>query len=217
MQLSRTGRDVRILGSPVEKIELPVWAASVLAAVFDMGHPAPHSPVLLLTAAFSRHPEALAWARTRLAEAWGAVALESPPFEFNSTDYYQPTMGSGLRKVFWAFEQLHDPAELVEIKLQTNRWEEEYAQQGRHREPRPLNLDPGYLTLGKLVLASTKDFAHRVYLGRGIYAEITLHYRQHAWQHHQYTFADYRREDYQAFFSRCRAYLHGRLREERAR
>ena len=76
---------------------------------------------------------------------------------------------------------------------------------GREKpEPRPLNLDPGYLTLGKLVLASTKDFAHRIYLSRGIYAEVTLQYRHRRWEHHQYTFPDYRREDYQQFFSECR-------------
>ena len=80
-------------------------------------------------------------------------------------------------------------------------------------EPRPLNLDPGYLTLGKLVLASTKDFAHRIYLSRGIYAEVTLYYRHGRWEHHQFTFADYRREDYQHFFSQCRDVLHRRLRE----
>jgi hypothetical protein len=172
---------------------------------------------LLLTTAFSRYPEALDWARDRLTGAWGGVAAESPMFDFDSTDYYQSTMGGGLRKIFFAFERLRDPAELVESKLQTNRWEDQYAAGAHHPEPRPLNLDPGYLTMSKLVLASTKDFAHRIYIDRGIYAEITLCYRQHGWQHHQFTFADYRREDYQEFFSRCRQYLHGRLREARAK
>ena len=113
-------------------------------------------------------------------------------------------MGPGLKKVFFAFQRPFDPAELVDIKLETNRWEEEYRrrQAGPCRKPRPLNLDPGYLTLGKLVLASTKDFAHRIYLSRGIYAEVTLQYKHHRWQHHEYTFADYRRDDYQQFFTR---------------
>jgi len=97
-----------------------------------------------------------------------------------------------------------EPEKLVEIKLTTNRWEEEYAAEAGKPEPRPLNLDPGYLTLGKLVLASTKDFAHRIYLSRGVYAEVTLQYRHRRWQHHEYTFPDYRRADYQEFFSECR-------------
>ena len=122
-------------------------------------------------------------------------------------------MGPDLRKVFFVFARPFDPAALVDVKLETNRWEEEYAHSGRHAEPRPLNLDPGYLGLGKLVLASTKDFTHRIYLDRGIYAEVTLHYKHHRWHHHQYTFADYRRDDYQRFFSECRRYLHDRTRQ----
>ena len=63
------------------------------------------------------------------------------------------------------------------------------------------------------MLASTKDFTHRVYLGKGIYAEVTLHYKHRRWQHQEHTFADYRREDYQWFFSQCREHLHQRQRE----
>jgi hypothetical protein len=172
-----------------------------------MGQPRPHDPVLRLLAAFSRYDEALDWARRRSVEAWGPIALESPRFDFVETPYYDATMGPGLKKVFWAFPRPLDPVELVEIKLETNRWEQQYAAAAGYVEPRPLNLDPGYLTLAKLVLASTKDFAHRIYLSRGIYAEVTLQYRHHCWQHHQYTFADYRRADYQQFFSECREML----------
>ena len=158
-------------------------------------------PVLLLAAAFSRHAAALDWARERLASAWGPVALESAHFEFEETDYYRPTMGAGIRKCFWAFEPMLDPAELAQRKLEANAWEAEYTGLGRHAEPRPLNLDPGYLTSAKLVLASTKDHAHRLYLARGIYAEVTLFYKDRRWQHRDWTFPDYRRQDYQAFFS----------------
>lgn len=178
-----------------------------------MGLPTPHSPALLMLAAFSRYDEALRWARQRVGQAWGEIAMASPVFDFGETDYYEPTMGPGLRKVFFACTELLDPAELVAVKLQTNRWQEQYAALGRHPEPRPLNLDPGYLTLGKLVLASTKDFAHRIYLDQGIYAEITLRWRHGRWEHHPWTFADYRRADYQAFFTDAREYLHGLRRE----
>jgi hypothetical protein len=172
-----------------------------------MGEPTPHSPVLLLMAAFSRHDGALNWAKQRAIETWGPIERESPRFEFVETGYYDATMGTGLKKVFFAFQRPFDPEQLVEVKLMTNRWEEEYAGIAGKAETRPLNLDPGYLTLGKLVLASTKDFAHRIYLSRGIYAEVTLQYKHHRWQHHEYTFADYRRDDYQRFFSQCREML----------
>ncbi|MEM8680048.1 MAG: DUF4416 family protein, partial [Planctomycetota bacterium] len=73
--------------------------------------------------------------------------------------------------------------------------------------PRPLNIDPGYLTLSKLVLASTKNHAHRIYLREGIFAEITLRYQARAWQPWDWTYPDYRRVDFGQFFDRCREYL----------
>jgi hypothetical protein len=178
-----------------------------------MGQPAPHPPALLLLAAFSRHDAALDWARQRAVDAWGPVALESPAFDFVQADYYTAAMGPGLKKVFWLFDEPLDVETLPDVKLATNDWEAEYADASGHDEPRPLNLDPGYLTLGKLVLASTKGFAHRIYLGRGIYAEITLFYRHGRWESHEWTFGDYRREDYHRFFSQSRDLLHRRCKE----
>ncbi len=172
--------------------------------------------VMPLLAAFSRYDAALAWARDRAVDRFGPIAHESPAFEFTETDYYEATMGPGLRKIFFAFDRSIDPGELAEIKRTTNGWEEEYAALGNHPEPRPLNLDPGYLSLGKLVLGSTKDFAHRIYLSQGIYAEVTLQYKHRRWQHHEWTFADYRREDYQRFFTECRDRLRRQIREKPA-
>lgn len=172
-----------------------------------MGTPADPSPVLLILAAFSQYAEALAWAQTKAESAWGPVALVSPAFEFTETDYYRATMGAGLKKQFLAFEKPIDPARLVDLKHQTNAWEAEYAAAATHSQSRPLNLDPGYITLAKLVLASTKDHSHRMYLGRGIYAELTLNFRGGGWQAHEWTYPDYRREDFQEFFVRCRDYL----------
>jgi uncharacterized protein DUF4416 len=177
---------------------------------------APES-VLLVLAAFSRHPAALDWARAKADEKFGPVALASPRFSFVETDYYESTMGAGIQKCFWAFERLIDPAALVEIKRATNEWEAEYAKSAAHDEPRPLNLDPGYITAAKLVLASTKDHAHRLYLSDGIFAEVTLFYKDRAWQHRDWTFPDYRRADYQQFFSECRDELRRRQREGRRR
>jgi hypothetical protein len=172
-----------------------------------MGDPALHAPVARIIAVISRYEEALVWSRQRVSEAWGPIALESPSFSFHETDYYTPTMGPELKKTFLFCEQLADPAELADWKFASNDWEAEYAALGRHPEPRPLNLDPGYIAPSKLVLASTKDYAHRLYLGRGMFAEITLFYRDHGWQAHGWTFPNYRREDYQAFFTEVRKWL----------
>jgi hypothetical protein len=164
-------------------------------------------PVLLITAAFSRYPVALDWGLDRLQRDWGPATLVSPRFEFVETSYYEPTMGPDIKKCFWAFERLIDPGKLSDLKLLCNEWEHEYAALARHSETRPLNLDPGYITQAKLVLASTKDHAHRIYLSQGIFAEVTLFYKHRHWQHHEWTFPDYRRADYQAFFTQCREFL----------
>jgi Domain of unknown function (DUF4416) len=167
----------------------------------------PHRPVLLILAAFSRHPEAIEWGKQTAEKAWGSVALESEPFDHRETNYYEETMGMDLKKTFFAFESLIDPARLVELKESANQWEADYQRLGRHPEPRPLNLDPGYLTEAKLILASTKDRDHRIYLDHGIYAENTLYFHHGAWRARPWTYPDYQRADYHQFFGRCREYL----------
>lgn len=175
-----------------------------------MGQIAPHRRVLLIVAAFSRYPEALQWAREQTEIDWGVIALESGLFDHHETHYYDASMGTGLKKTFWAFEQLVDPGLLPQLKIRANQWEEEYKQVAAHPEPRPLNLDPGYLTEAKLVLASTKDRDHRIYLSSGIYAEGTLYFHQGQWKTRPWTYPDYQRADYHEFFTRCREYLRRR-------
>lgn len=170
------------------------------------------TPVLFFIAASSRHEEALAWGLRQSEAEFGPLAAVSHAFDFTETDYYAAEMGIGLKKQFWAFAAPIDPGRLPAIKRQTNFWEAEYAGLKLHAEPRPLNLDPGYVTLAKLVLASTKDHAHRIYLGDGIYAEVTLAYRKNAWQPFDWTYPDYRRGDFHAFFDRCRQILRDAVR-----
>jgi len=170
----------------------------------DINQPKPAMPII---AVCSRYDEALAWAERQAIEQFGPLDEKSPVFEFTETDYYEASMGAGLKKQFLTFQDPIDPGSLPEIKRMTNAWERQYATDSRHEEPRPLNLDPGYLTLAKLVLASTKDHAHRIYLQDGIYAEVTLNFRSGGWKFFDWTFPDYRRSDYQEFFSRCRQNL----------
>jgi hypothetical protein len=171
-----------------------------------MGEARLHPPVLAILAAFSRHEAALVWAKERAAAEWGPIALESEAFPFEDTSYYEQQMGAELRKFFFAFERFIDPAELVERKLAANRWEEEYRAVCDAPELRPLNLDPGYITEAKLVLATTKDRDHRLYLAQGIYAEVTLHFHRGEWRPREWTYPDYRRSEYHRFFSQCREY-----------
>jgi hypothetical protein len=175
-----------------------------------MGHTNTPTPALLLVAAFSRHGDLLALARQRLEDTHGPVALASPEYAFDQTRYYEPTMGPGLRKQLWAFERLIDPADLPAIKHSTNALEQAFATESPRPEPRPINLDPGYLTLAKLVLATTKDQAHRLYLRDGIFAEITLQFRDGRFQPWPWTYADYRLPEVLAFLAEARAWYRQR-------
>jgi len=166
----------------------------------------------LITALFSRYPEVLDWAEQRLVEAWGPVALRSERFAFTWSSYYDATMGPELLKGFLAFERLMDPAELAQRKVESGAIEREAAERFSVAEPRPLNLDPGYITEAKLVLATTKDRDHRIYLSQGIYAEVTLYYHAGTWKSRPWTYPDYGSASYHQFFVDCRNYLRGRYR-----
>jgi Domain of unknown function (DUF4416) len=181
-----------------------------------MAEPRPSVPVLLVAAAFSRHEDALAWARTRLEESYGPVEQCSQAFSFHQTDYYSVLMGSDLRKQFFVFRNLIDPGRLAEIKLHTNALERELAD-GRYSEARPINIDPGYLTLGKFLLATTKDQGHRIYLRDGIFAEVTLRFQAGAYEPWPWTYADYREPAVLAFLRDARTVYHDRLRAARPR
>jgi hypothetical protein len=143
-------------------------------------------------AAFSRHDRALGWARGRLEQEFGPVERTSPSFVFDQTAYYAATMGPDLRKQFFVFADLVAADRLAALKLRTNALEQELAGSGQYAEVRPLNLDPGILTLGKFLLATTKDQAHRVYLRDGIFAEVTLRFHAGAFEPWPWTYADYR-------------------------
>jgi len=178
-----------------------------------MADPRAQSPVLLVVAAFSRYDEAMAWGRERLEQMFGPVGLTSAPFVFDQTSYYEATMGPDLRKQFFALRDLVSPDSLPAIKLRTNALESELAGRHGYPEPRPLNLDPGYLSLGKFLLATTKDQAHRVYLRDGIFAEVTLRYEAGGFEPWTWTYADYRQECVRAFLHEAREYYRQRLRE----
>ncbi len=130
--------------------------------------------------------------RRRLEERFGPVVLESPSYPFDFTGYYEGEMGKGLIKFIWAFQPPFPREALVEAKLFANALEEELGEYREGRLHRVVNLDPGYLTDAQLVLASTKDYSHRIYLGRGIHGEVTLIYRGGGFRPLEWTYPDYR-------------------------
>jgi hypothetical protein len=178
-----------------------------------MGEPHVPNPVLLVTAAFSHYPEALDWARQLLEQAFGPVELTSATLDFDQTRYYERDMGAALKKRFFAFRELVAADSLAKIKRRTNDMESELARSGSYPVPRPLNLDPGFLSLGKFQLATTKDQSHRIYVGEGVYAEVTLRYQAGCFEPWPWTYADYRQPAVLDFLQEARDLYRRRMRD----
>lgn len=131
--------------------------------------------------------------RDELVRLFGPVHSESPIFAFTMTDYYAQEMGSNLVRTFTSFSDPFDPERLAEIKIATNRLEESLASAfASLGVQRPVNLDPGYITPAKLVLATTKDFSHRICIGKGIYAEVTLNFTRTGCRFFEWTYPDFK-------------------------
>jgi hypothetical protein len=171
---------------------------------------------LLVVAGFSRHLEALKWAADQLTPQYGPTSLISPDFPFRHTKYYESAMGTDLVKRFLIFEPIVPADCLAEVKRFTINLEKKLADSGCYCEERPLNLDPGLLQLGKFLLATTKDQAHRIYLRDGIFAEVTLRYQTGSFEAWPWTYADYREPAVLEFLCQGRAILHKRVTQIRS-
>ena len=160
--------------------------------------------------------EAAASARDGLAELFGDIDLESEVMAFDFTAYYRPEMGDNLLRKFVSFATPVDPGRLADIKLSTNGLEARIAELAGRSGRRTVNLDPGYICPSSVVLASTKDFAHRIYLRDGIYAEVTLKFHKGGCVHLDWTFPDFRTNAYARFFLAARRLLLDSVRAEAA-
>lgn len=170
-------------------------------------------PVIRFVAIITREADVLRWAHQRIESHWGGICEVSPPQPFEAGGYYSDEMGPQLQKVLVALEQVADPAGLADWKTETNQWEREAAAVFPGGPIRPLNLDPGYITQAKLVLATVKDRDHRLYVRDGIFAEVTLNYVGGRWVHHRWTYPDYRTDDVAQFATSCRNRLRAHLRD----
>ncbi len=120
-------------------------------------------------------------------------------------------MGDTIDRMFLSFERLIEADQLPEIKRQTNQLEQEIAAL-LPIVKRPANLDPGYIEHAKVILASTKNFYHRIYLGGGIFGEVTMHFKNNTYHFFPWTYPDYQSRDYQEFFLRIRQIYRSQLR-----
>jgi hypothetical protein len=153
--------------------------------------------------------------RRRLIGEWGPVDVESSAFAFDLTDYYEPEIGPDLKRRFMSFSGLVPPEFLPQAKLWTIDVEEAFRLE-TGAAGRPVNIDPGYLTASALVMATAKDFSHRVPLGRGIYAHLEFLFTKTGVKTLDWTYPDFRREPCQEFFRTVRGLYLGQLRERPA-
>ncbi len=126
--------------------------------------------------------------RSGLEEAFGPVDIISDPFPFSFTDYYTGEMGEGIERSFISFSRLIPPDQLAAAKTLTDSIEMQYAEEGKRR----INLDPGLITEASIILATTKNRAHRIAIGMSLYAEVTLIYQSKGFISFPWTYSDYR-------------------------
>jgi hypothetical protein len=160
-----------------------------------------HRPVKLIVGMFTAQETLFETARVELSGSYGPVDHVSPVWPFDFTAYYAEEFGEKLLRQFLAFEELVDPTTLPETKLHTNELEQRFSVEGK----RCINLDPGYVDLSKLVLATTKNHQHRLYLGQGIYGEVTLRFTRKSFRPWEWTYPDYRSDHYVQFFNEVRS------------
>jgi hypothetical protein len=141
---------------------------------------------------------------------YGEIDFESGMLPFDCTDYYTPEMGEGLFRRFVTFHSLIPRESLVMIKRNTNELEEQFCVHGKRR----INIDPGYICAEHLILATTKGYTHRPYLGEGIYADLTLMYRDGAFRPLEWTYPDYASPTIRKVFDGVRKRYLQELKEE---
>jgi len=180
-----------------------------------MAQPRPFAPVKLVCGVIYKDGGLYGEVRRRLEAEWGRIDSESPPFPFDLTDYYGAEMGEGLSRRFVGFGALIAPETLPSLKIRAIELEETLRKESG-AVGRAVNIDPGYLTASALVMATAKDFSHRVPLAQGIYAHLEFLFTKSGVKTLEWTYPDLRREPAQAYFRSVRESFLRQIRERRA-
>ncbi len=167
------------------------------------------NPVKLIFSIISSEDNLFREAKNLLISFFGIVDLESDFQPFDYTSYYRDEMGDELRQKLISFQKLILPDQLSQIKISSNKWEflfgiNDGCFDASAERRRKVNLDPGYITLSKFILASTKDGPARIYLKEGIYAEITLRFVNGTYRPLEWTYRNYQTELYISFLNKVR-------------
>lgn len=143
-----------------------------------------------------------------LIEKYGEMDFESEFIDFSFTNYYQDEMGKNISRKFISFKDLINPEDLPDIKITSNNMEEKFL---NSNNTRLINIDPGYISLGKLILATTKNQQHRIYLQKGIFAEVTLRYKNKTFREWEWTYPDYKTPVYINIFNKIREIFYNQI------
>jgi hypothetical protein len=174
-----------------------------------MSHPRPPVPVKLIISLFSPDKALVKGVLDELSAVYGPTDWISPELFFDQTTYYAREMGWPLHRRFASFARLIAPEQIVSIKLWTNEIEKRTSQ----GERRKINIDPGYLSSERLILATGKNFIHRVYLTGGIYADLTLIFEKGSFKALPWTYRDYADPEMVRFFNDLRNGYRSELKE----
>jgi len=172
-----------------------------------MGKPAQVKPVKLVVGFIFHSGPAFKKSEEILRKRFGKIDFESRCLPFDLTDYYESEFGPNLNRVFISFHRLINPSSIYNIKSLTNQIETRLSIKGK----RLINIDPGYLDLAKVILASTKDYCHRIYLNKGIFAEVTLSFKEKSFAPNQWSYPDFKKKEYIDIFNQIRAIYKGQL------
>lgn len=161
------------------------------------------TPVKLFVGVLVSDPALFVEVEEQLVDAFGPIDHRSERLPVEENDHYSLEMGDFIDRMLFSFENLIEADGLAATKIWTDQMEQSYRSRA-HNASRPVNLDPGYVEQPKVVLASTKNFYHRVYLSQGVFAEVTMHFKNNTYQFFPWTHPDYKTFDYQEFFLRMR-------------
>ncbi len=167
-------------------------------------------PVMLAISVLYNDEAILSKTVDDLGVAFGKIVLRSEPFQFDKTKYYEPEMGKGIQREWFCFSQLLDPSKLPEWKEKCITIEKKYSSGNK----RSINIDPGYLDHGKLVLASCKATADKIYMGHGVYAHTCLRYKKGEFFGPSHSFDDFIDGRFNSFFKLAKTLLKQLIREK---
>ncbi|MBW1704120.1 MAG: DUF4416 family protein [Deltaproteobacteria bacterium] len=174
-----------------------------------MSNPHGPGPVKLIASLFSPEKGLIDKVISELSNIFGQVDWNSPELFFDRTKYYVREMGWPLHRRFVSFDKLIQADQLVEVKLKTNEVERRYLRDGN----RLVNIDPGYISPERLVLATGKNYVHRIYLSKGIYADLTLVYKRKSFVPLEWTYPDYAEPETMGLFNGVRMQYMNQIKE----